>query len=168
MAKSRYVSRAVVREERTADDTEGNELPLAQKLLDKFFDEELRSSGQLPPQVAAVKLTKLHGEDIGDPLRRNYIWLTAKSRKMMRSDPTSPSVCKYEVVRVVGDNGQKYVFERYLDFIHGMQPLSAAAQWLPAAETNKFDKLTAEELMDDEVFFESYDKFHRFAHATYV
>lgn len=168
----RYVSIAEHRrrlvEERTPDDEAGNEQALAQKLLDKFFDEALRSAGQLPPQVAAAKLTKLVGEDIGDPMRRNYVWLTAKSRKMMRADPTAPSYCKYQVIRVIGDDGQKYVFERYLDFIHGQQPLSVSAQWLPAAETNKFDKLTAEELMDDETFFTSYDKFHRFAHARYA
>ena len=155
-------------EVRTADDEEGNEQALATKLLDKFFPEDLRQAGQLPPEVDAVKLTKLYGEDLGDPMRRNYLWLTAKSRKMIRADPSAPSACKYEVIRIVGTNGQKYVFERYYDFIHGQQPLSAAAQWLPTSPDNKFDDLDATELMDDELFFDSYDKFHRFAHATYI
>ena len=135
----------------------------AHRVLDQHFPDEQRRLGKQPPKPADVQITRMpNSADKGDPMRRNYIWMTAKMRNLLRTQPPPPMTYTFEVMRVKGSDGQLYIFERYHDFMIGGNKMRASTNWEQGSPLNKHGELEEKDFWNDRVFFNSYDKWHRF------
>lgn len=148
------------RRKKTARESQFDE---AAKVLAQFFPEAELASGRQAPKPVEVKLDRFaNRSDVGDPQRRNYIWMTAKVRNILRHTPPPPLTYTYEVLRVKASDGRLYVFERYYEFMIAGTSFRASVAWMPESPLNKHGELSVEEFWNDKKFFNAYDKWHRF------